>query len=50
LILADVNVLAYAFCSDSPNRSEHKFWLESVINGSTAYGISPQVLGAVVRV
>jgi uncharacterized protein len=50
LILADVNVLIYAFRSDSESHSEHKSWLESVVNGSAAYGISPQVLGAVVRV
>lgn len=50
MILADANVLIYAFRSDSENHSEHKSWLESVVNGSAAYGISPQVLGAVVRV
>lgn len=50
MILADVNILIYAFRSDAENHSEYKSWLESVINGSSAYGISPQVLGAVVRV
>jgi len=50
LILADVNVLIYAFRSDSRNHAEHKSWLESVINGPATYGVSPQVLGAVVRV
>jgi len=50
LILADVNVLIYAFRSDTENHSEHKSWLESVINGSAAYGVSPQVLSGVVRV
>jgi len=50
LILADVNILIYAFRSDAENHREHKSWLESVINGSAAYGVSPQVLSAVVRV
>jgi toxin-antitoxin system PIN domain toxin len=50
LILPDVNVLIYAFRSDAENHLEHKSWLESVVNGSAAFGVSPQVLGAVVRV
>jgi toxin-antitoxin system PIN domain toxin len=50
LILPDVNVLIYAFRSDAENHLEHKSWLESVINGSAAYGASPQVLSGVVRV
>jgi uncharacterized protein len=50
LILPDVNVLIYAFRSDAENHSEHKSWLESVVNGPAVYGISPQVLSGVVRV
>jgi uncharacterized protein len=50
LILTDVNVLIYAFRSDTESHSEHKSWLESVINGPGVYGVSPQVLGALVRV
>lgn len=50
MILADVNVLIYAFRSDVERHSEHKSWLESVVNGSAAYGVSPQVLSAVIRV
>jgi toxin-antitoxin system PIN domain toxin len=50
LILPDVNVLIYASRSDSENHSEHKSWLEAVVNGPAAYGVSPQVLSAVVRV
>ena len=50
MILADINVLIYAFRSDAENHLEHKSWLESVINGSAAYGVSPQVLSGVVRV
>lgn len=50
MILPDVNVLIYAFRSDAERHAEHKSWLESVINGSSIYGISPQVLGGVVRI
>jgi uncharacterized protein len=50
LILCDVNVLIYAFRSDSENHPLFKSWLESVINGPSAYGIAPQVLASVVRI
>jgi hypothetical protein len=50
LILPDVNVLVYAFRSDSADHERHRSWLESVINGPEAYGIAPQVLSAVVRI
>jgi len=50
LILPDVNVLVYAFRSDANNHLEYKSWLASVVNAQAAYGISPQVLGGVVRI
>lgn len=50
MILPDVNVLIYAFRSDSDRHSEYKTWLESVINGPSAYGMAPQVLASVVRI
>jgi uncharacterized protein len=50
LILPDVNVLIYAFRTDSADHRQYKQWLESVINGPTAYGIAPQVLASVVRI
>ena len=50
MILPDVNVLIYAFRSDAERHKEYKSWLESVINGPAAYGVSPQVLGSVVRI
>ena len=49
MILPDVNVLLYAFRSDSVNHAAHRDWLEGVINGDEAYGMSPQVLSSVVR-
>jgi uncharacterized protein len=50
LILADVNVLLYAFRSDSVDHAKYKAWLEAVINGQAAYGIAPQVLSSLVRI
>jgi uncharacterized protein len=50
VILPDVNVLIYAFRTDSEDHDRYKEWLESVINGPNAFGISPQVLASVVRI
>jgi len=50
LILPDVNVLIYAFRSDAQDHPRYKNWLEGVINGNAAYGVSPQVLAGVVRI
>jgi uncharacterized protein len=49
VILPDVNVLLYAFRSDSPHHSAALAWVEALVNGDEAYGMSPQVLGSVVR-
>jgi toxin-antitoxin system PIN domain toxin len=50
VILPDVNVLLYAFRSDSINHSGYRDWLERVVEGDEAYGMSPQVLSSVVRI
>jgi toxin-antitoxin system PIN domain toxin len=50
LILCDVNVLIYAFRSDAEDHPLYKSWLESAINGPSAYGVAPQVLASVVRI
>jgi toxin-antitoxin system PIN domain toxin len=50
LILTDVNVVIYAFRADSKDHVDYKTWLEDVINGPAAYGISPQILSSVVRI
>lgn len=50
MILPDVNVLIYAFRSDTEGHVRYKEWLETVINGSAAYGIAPQVLGSALRI
>lgn len=50
MILADVNVLIYAFRNDSPDHDRYREWLESVVNGPEAYAVSPQVLCSFVRI
>lgn len=49
MILPDVNVLLYAFRSDSTHHAAALAWVEALVNGDEAYGMSPQVLGSVVR-
>lgn len=48
--LIDVNVLVYAHREDSPDHDAHRQWLENVINGDQAYGVSDQVLAGFLRV
>ena len=50
MILPDVNVLIYAFRTDSEDHQRYRDWLESVVNGPAAYGIAPQVLASFVRI
>jgi toxin-antitoxin system PIN domain toxin len=48
--LPDVNVLVHAFRSDTADHALCRRWLDRIVNGESRYGMSPQVLGAVVRV
>jgi uncharacterized protein len=50
VILPDVNVLLYAFRKDSVGHKQYRGWLDGLVNGDEAYGMSPQVLCSVVRV
>ena len=50
MILPDVNVLLYAYRTDSPNHRLYADWLSSVVSGQAAYGMSPQVLSSVIRI
>ena len=50
MILPDVNVLIYAFRSDTEGHGDYKDWLEAAVSGPAAYGISPQVLGSFLRI
>ena len=50
MILIDVNILVYAHRADAPHHPEMRKWLEEVINGDQAYGVSDLVLSGFVRV
>jgi toxin-antitoxin system PIN domain toxin len=50
VILADVNVLVYAFRPDSSEHARCRAWLEGVVGGPEAFGVSPQVLSSVIRI
>jgi toxin-antitoxin system PIN domain toxin len=50
MILPDFNVLLYAFRRDSERHKEYRSWLDAVVNGDTAYGVSPQTLASLVRI
>jgi hypothetical protein len=42
--------LLYAFRADAANHEAYRSWLDEVVNGEMAYGMSPQVLAGVIRV
>ena len=50
MILPDVNVLIYAFRRDLPQHAVCRAWLAGVVMSDARFGLSPSVLGAVVRV
>ena len=50
MILPDVNVLLYAFRRDAERHNEYRAWLDDVVNGDAAYGVSTQVLSSLVRI
>jgi uncharacterized protein len=50
VILPDVNVLLYAFRSDSPRHAVCKRWLDGIVLGEAQFGLSPLALSAVARI
>jgi toxin-antitoxin system PIN domain toxin len=50
VVLPDVNVLVYAHREDAANHKGYREWLESVVNGDAAYGMSDLVLSGFIRV
>lgn len=50
MILPDVNVLVYAHREDVPGHADYRQWLEALINGDQAYGLSDLVLSGFLRV
>ena len=50
MILADVNVLIYAFRRDLPHHHVCHTWLAEVVANDARFGVSPLALSAVVRI
>ena len=50
MVLPDVNVLVYAHREDSAQHAGCREWVEAVINGNEAFGLSELVLSGFVRV
>lgn len=50
MILLDVNVLVYAYRADAADHQAYRRWLEDVVNGDSAFGLSDLVLSGVLRV
>lgn len=48
--LVDVNVLVYAYAASSPRHADYRAWLEDLVNGDEAYGMSDLVLSGFLRV
>jgi toxin-antitoxin system PIN domain toxin len=49
VVLPDVSVLVYAHREDAPDHEDYRDWLEGVVDGPNAYGISDLVLSGFVR-
>lgn len=50
MVLPDVNVLVYAHREDTAHHAGCRGWLEAVVNGDEAYGVSALVLSGFIRV
>lgn len=50
MLLPDVNVLVYAHREDAPHHAPCRRWLEGLIDGDEAFGLSDLVLSGFVRV
>jgi len=50
MILPDVNVLIYAFRGDLAQHALCRRWITAIVSSDARFGLSPLVLGAVVRI
>ena len=50
MTLVDVNILIYAFRSESVDHEKYKHWLEGEIESDSAYGLSELVLAGFLRI
>jgi toxin-antitoxin system PIN domain toxin len=50
VLLTDVNILVYAYRNDTENHAAYREWLEDLVNGREAYGVSELVLSGFLRI
>lgn len=50
MFLCDVNILVYAHREDAPDHEAYRSWVEGIINGQAAYGVSELVLSSFLRI
>jgi uncharacterized protein len=50
MMLADTNVLVYAFDPDANRHEEYQAWLEGVVNGPEPYAVSDFALTGMLRI
>lgn len=48
--LVDVNILVYAYRTDSERHAEYRSWVEGMVGGNEAFAVSELVLSAFVRI
>lgn len=48
--LVDVNVLVYAFRTDSPDHAAYAAWVDDLVNADEAYAVSDLVLSGFLRI
>lgn len=50
MLLPDVNILVYAHREDAPDHARFRGWLQGVLEGDLAYGVSDLILAGFLRV
>ena len=50
MILPDVNIFVYAHRKDVPEHGRYSGWLEAMLNGAAAFGVSDLVLSGFLRI
>lgn len=50
MILLDVNVLVYAHRQEAADHDRYRDWLQQVVDGRQAYGLSDLVLSGLIRI
>lgn len=50
MVLCDVNVLVYAFRRDADHHGRCAAWLDGVVNGDEAFGVTDHVLSGFLRI